>query len=142
MRNLFAAIAVSFARMRGRLVIAIVLLIGAYFVVAFGEQAWKARQLQGEVAERQAAVDQAQAQNQALQAQLKDYSSDKYLAYVESAARRDLNLSRPGETVLLVRWQGGATPTPTVISAATPTPAIQPAHKSNWSKWLSLFGVH
>lgn len=138
MRNVIAAIAALLAPMRGRLVMAFVLLIGAYFVVAFGEQAWKARQLEGEVAERQTAVDQLQQQHQALQSQLKDYSSDKYLSYVESAARRDLNLSRPGETVLLVRWEGSPPPTPTPATSAAPAPV----HKANWQKWLSLFGVH
>ena len=138
MGSLLSEIGASIARMRGRLVIAIVLLIGAYFVVAFGEQAWKARQLQGEVAERQAAVDEQQTRNQVLQAELQDYSSDKYLGYVESAARRDLNLSRPGETVLLVRWLDSASPTPSPQPSATTSP---PAHQSNWSKWLSLFGL-
>lgn len=138
MKSLFSTVGASIARMRGRLVIAFVLLIGAYFVVAFGEQAWKARQLEGEVAERQAAVAQMQAQKESLQRQLNEYSSDQYLSYVESAARRDLNLSRPGETVLLVRWQDSATPTPEPQPAATP----QPQQQANWSKWLSLFGLH
>jgi len=140
MKSLLYVIGLTLARMRGRLVIAFVLLIGAYFVVAFGEQAWKARQLEGEVAERQAAVDAMQAQHQTLQNQLKEYSSkDQYLAYVESAARRDLNLSRPGETVLLVRWQAAAEPTATPQATQE---SSQPKHESNWSKWLSLFGVH
>ncbi len=139
MKSLFLEIGATVARMRGRLVIAVVLLIGAYFVVAFGEQAWKARQLEGEVAERQAAVDQMQEQNAALKSQLQEYSSDKYLSYVESAARRDLNLSRPGETVLLVRWQNSASPTPAPQPSAVATP---PEKRANWSKWLSLFGLH
>ncbi len=139
MKSLFVEIGATLTRMRGRLVIAVVLLIGAYFLVAFGEQAWKARQLDGEVAERQAAVDQMQAQNAALKNQLQEYSSDKYLSYVESAARRDLNLSRPGETVLLVRWQNSASPTP---SPQPSTVAAPPVKQTNWSKWLSLFGLH
>lgn len=140
MKRLILEIGAAIARMRGRLVIAIVLLIGAYFVVAFGEQAWKARQLEAEVAERQAAVDQMKEQHQALQSQLTEYSSDKYLGYVESAARRDLNLSLPGETVLLVRWQGS--PSPTTIAQPTASATAPPAQASNWSKWLSLFGLH
>ncbi len=136
--GLFSAVGASIAQMRGRLVIAFVLLIGAYFVVAFGEQAWKARQLQSEVAERQSAVAQMQAQKQSLQGQLTEYSSDRYLAYVERSARRDLNLSRPGETVLLVRWKTSVAATPAPQSTAPPAPH----HKANWSKWLSLFGLH
>lgn len=138
MKNLISVVGASLAQMRGRLVIAFVLLIGAYFVVAFGEQAWKARQLQAEVAERQSAVAQMQSQKQSLQAQLNQYSSDQYLAYVERTARRDLNLSRPGETVLLVRWKDAVTATPATQTAATPHPHTE----ANWSKWLSLFGVH
>ncbi len=138
MKNIFSVVGASLAQMRGRLVIAFVLLIGAYFVVAFGEQTWKARQLDAEVAERQAAVAQMQSQKLALQSQLKEYSSDQYLTYVERTARRDLNLSRPGETVLLVRWQDVAAATPAPPAATTP----QAKHQPNWSKWLSLFGVH
>jgi cell division protein FtsB len=138
MRNLIAAAGATLTRMRGRLVIVLVLLVGAYFLVAFGEQAWKARQLDGEVAERQAAVDELTAHKQVLQSQLNEYSSDQYLAYVESAARRDLNLSRPGEKVLLVRWQGAASPTPSPSATA----AAKPPEKANWDKWLHLFGLH
>lgn len=124
--------------MRGRLVIALVLLVGAYFVVAFGEQAWKARQLDAEVAERQAAVAELTAQKQTLQQQLDEYSSDQYLNYVERTARRDLNLSRPGEHVLLVRWQASDSPTPEPSPEATPKPAEQEI----WNKWLGLFGLN
>ena len=138
MRSLVEAAGATLTRMRGRLVIVLVLLVGAYFLVAFGEQAWKARQLEGEVAERQAAVDGLTAQKQVLQGQLKEYSSDQYLAYVESTARQDLNLSRPGEKVLLVRWQASASPTPSPSATA----AAKPPVKANWDKWLHLFGLH
>ncbi|HEX3723927.1 MAG TPA: septum formation initiator family protein [Nitrolancea sp.] len=138
MKNLIATIGDTLTRMRGRLVIVLVLLVGAYFLVAFGEQTWKARQLDAEVAERQAAVNDLTAQQKSLQGQLKEYSSDQYLSYVESTARQDLNLSRPGEKVLLVRWQGAATPT----SSPPPATASKPPEKPNWDKWLSLFGLH
>ena len=124
--------------MRGRLVIVLVLIVGAYFLVAFGEQAWKARQLDAEVAQSQAAVDDLTAQQQALQGQLKEYSSDQYLAYVESTAREDLNLSRPGEKVMLVRWVGGAPAAP----SPSPTAAAKSTTEANWDKWLQLFGLH
>jgi len=137
MKNSIASAAGTLTRMRGRLVIVLVLIVGAYFLVAFGEQAWKARQLDAEVAERQAAVDDLTARQQALQSQLQEYSSDHYLAYVESTARQDLNLSRPGEKVLLVRWQGAASPTP-----SSPTATSKPPEPANWDKWLQLFGLH
>jgi cell division protein FtsB len=135
MADLIANVVATLHRMRGRLVIVLVLIVGAYFLVAFGEQAWKARQLNAEVAERQSAVNDLTAQKQQLQVQLDQYSSDQYLAFVEQKARQDLNLSRPGEHVLLVRWTGSASPTP----AATATP--EPTHKANWDKWLDLFGI-
>lgn len=135
MADLIANVVATFHQMRGRLVIVLVLIVGAYFLVAFGEQAWKARQLNAEVAERQSAVNDLTAQKQQLQAQLDQYSSDQYLAFVEQKARQDLNLSRPGEKVLLVRWQGAPSPTP----AATAT--VEPPHKANWDKWLDLFGI-
>lgn len=122
---------------RGRLVIGLVLLVGLYFVVAFGEQAWKARQLQGEVAERQAVIAEMEARRAELQQQLVEYNSDDYLSYVERSARRDLNLSHPGETVLLVRWLDPPPPTPATDATATP-PAQQ---KPNWERWLELFHV-
>ncbi|HEX7103259.1 MAG TPA: septum formation initiator family protein [Nitrolancea sp.] len=135
MADLIANVVATLHRMRGRLVIVLVLIVGAYFLVAFGEQAWKARQLNAEVAERQSAVNDLTDQKQQLQAQLDQYSSDQYLTFVEQKARQDLNLSRHGEKVLLVRWTGSASPTP----AATATP--EPAHKANWDKWLDLFGI-
>ena len=138
MKNLIAAAGATLTRMRGRLVIVLVLIVGAYFLVAFGEQAWKARQLDAEVAERQAAVDDLTAQKQVLQNQLKEYSSDQYLAFVESTARHDLNLSRPGEKVLLVRWQGPTSPSP----SPSPTATSKSPEKANWDKWLHLFGLH
>jgi cell division protein FtsB len=135
MADMLANVVTTLHRMRGRLVIVLVLIVGAYFLVAFGEQAWKARQLEGEVAERQSAVNDLTAQRQQLQTQLDQYSSDQYLAFVEQKARQDLNLSRPGEHVLLVRWTGGVSPTP--VATATP----EPPHQANWDKWLDLFGI-
>ncbi len=123
------------ARGRGRLVIALVIVVGLYFVVAFGEQMWKARQLQAEVAERRAAVAELQAKHDQLQRQLDGYADDaRYLAYVEQIARRDLNLSHPGETVLLVRWLPAPTPTATPSAA----PAGKPGSEANWQRWLEV----
>ncbi|HUZ02963.1 MAG TPA: septum formation initiator family protein [Thermomicrobiaceae bacterium] len=124
-----------FARNRGRLVAAIVLVIGLYFVVAFGQQAWKARALETEVAGRQADLASLQAKQDALKSQLAQYQSDQYSSYVEQIARRDLNLSHPGETVILMRLEPAPTP------AATPAPATaaRPDQQANWMQWLRLF---
>ncbi|HET9016029.1 MAG TPA: septum formation initiator family protein [Thermomicrobiaceae bacterium] len=124
-----------FTRVRGRLVVAIVLVIGLYFVVAFGQQAWKARALEAEVAGRQAALATMQARHDALQQQVNIYQSAQYQSYVERIARRDLNLSKPGETVILTQLVG--TPVPEV----TPTPTATPVtgQQANWGHWLTLF---
>lgn len=127
-----------FEHVRGRLVIAIVLIVGLYFVVAFGEQAWKARQLQAEVAGREAALAALQAKHDELQRQLDQYQSDQYLTYVERTARRDLNLSHPGETVILTRWLPAPTPTPTPVLT---TPGQRTSAEPNWRHWFDLFGL-
>lgn len=124
--------------MRGRLVIVLALLVGLYFVVGFGGQAWKARQLQIEVAQQQAAIARLQTQHARLQQAVEEDNSPKYLADVEVEARGDLGLSHPGETVLLVRWDGAA-PVPALATSTTPTPSPSAEQPPNWRKWLDLF---
>lgn len=123
-----------FGQWRGRLVVAVVLAVGLYFVVAFGNQAWKSRQLQAEVAARQATVTAMEAENADLQAQVQRDASPQYLSDVEASARRDLNLSHPGETVLLIRWQASATPAP----APEANQARHHDPQPNWRRWLDL----
>ena len=119
---------------RGRLIIAVVLVIGLAVIVAFGEQAWKARQLQAEVAEREAAIAALQRRQDDLNQQLARYGSDAYLTYVEQIGRRDLNLSLPGETVLLINWLPAAGPAGTPQATAPAGPDAVP----NWQRWLDL----
>lgn len=123
-------------RNRGRLVVAAVLLVGLYFVVGFGEQAWRARQLQAEVAGRREAVAEMEARQLELGWQIVEYAAD-YPGYVERIARRDLNLARPGETVVLLRMRPAPEPEP----APTPDEADQGAKSPNWRAWLDLFGI-
>jgi cell division protein FtsB len=120
--------------LRGRIMTGIVLLIGLYFVLAFGEQAWHARELEAEVADRQADLAALQLRREELQERVSIYNSDAYLAYVEQAARRELNLSYPDETVLLVRWLAAPEPP---AQGATETMVSQP-EKSNWRKWIDF----
>ncbi|MDI3339414.1 MAG: septum formation initiator family protein [Sphaerobacter sp.] len=126
----------SVERARGRLVVLIVLAVGLYFVVAFGEQAWRARTLQAEIAGRREALAAMQARHDELAWQLVRYRSD-YESYVERVARRDLNLARPGETVLLLRLRPAPTPTPT----PTPAPGQRTTTEPSWRAWLDLFGL-
>jgi cell division protein FtsB len=104
-----------------------------YFVVAFGQQAWKARQLEAQVAARRQVLAALQQEHDQLAAELERYVTGDYRTYVEHTARRELNLAYPGETVAIVRWH--APPTPVL---QTPPPASQPAHRPNWRRWLEL----
>lgn len=122
--------ATSLAWVRNALVVAIAFAIALYFVVAFGQQAWRARQLEAQVAERRAALAALVSERDQLAQQLAELEGDRYRAYVERTARRELNLTYPGETVLLVEWQDAPRPVPepTVVPSPTPQP--------NWSRWL------
>ena len=53
---------------RNRIAIILILLVGVYFMVAFGEQAWRARQLQAEEASLGSAIAKIERDNAALQA--------------------------------------------------------------------------
>jgi cell division protein FtsB len=123
-----------FEQHRSRIVILFVLAVVIWFLLAFAEQAWRARQLQAEATEQRAAIAAIESDNAKLQAQLDVYGTDAWLDYAQSRARRDLNLANPGETVLMVRWgprQPGDTPQP-----ATTAPDQEP---SNWQKWVDTF---
>lgn len=123
-----------FEQHRGRIVILFVLAVVIWFLLAFAEQAWRARQLQAEAAQQRAAIAAIEADNAALQARLDVYSTDAWLVYAQARARRDLNLANPGETVLMVRWGPRQPGGPT----AEPTPAADP-DPPNWRKWVDVF---
>jgi cell division protein FtsB len=130
-----AALPSAFSRNRGRLAIVCLLLAATYFVVAFGEQAWRARELQAEVKQQQAALVALDHEHDTLQAQVNRYATDSYFTYAAARARRDLNLAKPDETLVLVHWGPRAAAPP----AANPPPAPA-AQKPNWQRWLELFG--
>ena len=125
----------TLTRHRGRIAILMLVLVWGYFLVAFGEQAWRARQLQADVDGQQMAIAELATKNAALQAQADRYASDAYLDYVEGIARRDLNLANPGETVLLVRWEGGQAQADALAVGGDPVADERP----NWQRWLDLF---
>ncbi|GBD16418.1 Cell division protein FtsB [bacterium HR26] len=118
---------------RGQLLVLLAFGITLYFVVAFGQQAWKARQLEAQVAERRQALAALQREHDQLAAELERYATGDYQTYVEQTARRELNLAYPGETVGIVRWHAAPTPTP----QATPS-GQRPESKPNWRRWLDV----
>jgi len=123
-----------FERHRSRIVILFVLVVVTWFLLAFGEQAWRARQLQAEADMQRAAIATIEADNSELRDQLAVYETDAWLDYAQSRARRDLNLAKPGETVLMVRWgprQPGESTSPPATASDADTP--------NWRKWVDAF---
>jgi cell division protein FtsB len=123
-----------FERHRSRIVILFVLVVVTWFLLAFAEQAWRARQLQSEAAQQRAAIATIEAGNAELRDQLAVYETDAWLDYAQARARRDLNLANPGETVLMVRWgprQPGA--------AEQPSAPASDSDPANWRKWVDVF---
>jgi cell division protein FtsB len=119
---------------RGRIAILFVLVVVAWFLLAFAEQAWRARELRAEADQQRAQIAAIEADNRQLRVQLDSYATDAWLDYVQARARRDLNLANSGETVLMVRW-GPRQPGATTESAAPSTDREQP----NWRRWLDVF---
>lgn len=134
MTGLASLLADLFDQQRNRIAILLVLFVGVYFMVAFGEQAWRARQLRAEEDSLRGAIASIERDNKALQAELDAYATGSYTAYVESRARRDLNLAHPGETVLLVNWQNPPAPAATEAAAAP-----ERDERPNWRRWLDIF---
>lgn len=120
--------------LRGRIMIGFVLIVGMYFVLSFGEQAWRAQELEADVAERKAEIRDLEQKRDSLEQQIVTYNSDQYDTYVAQIARRDLNLAYPGETVMLVRWNEAPK------DAINEDPAPEPDNpSSNWQRWLDIF---
>jgi len=123
-----------FERHRSRIAILFVLIVVTWFLLAFAEQAWRARQLQAEASQQRSAIAAIEADNTELQEQLAVYQTDAWLDYAQSRARRDLNLANPGETVLMVRWG----PRQPGIATEQSEPTADP-DPSNWRKWVDVF---
>jgi cell division protein FtsB len=121
-------------RNRGRIAILMLVLAWGYFLIAFGEQAWRSRQLQADVDGQRASIAALSRENARLQDQADRYASDAYIDYVQAVARRDLNLANPGETVLLVRWQDAGAPP----SEDVPEIDVED-DRPNWQRWLDAF---
>lgn len=118
------------SRNQGRLALAVLLLVCVYFIVVFGEQAWRANRLEAEIAQQQTSIDDIRRENEQLAERAELMNSPAYMSYVERIARRDLSLARPGETVVIVPRQ----PTgPAPVSEPAPATDTQ---KPNWQLWI------
>jgi cell division protein FtsB len=133
MDRLLALITNWLGPLRGRIMVAFVLIVGMYFVLSFGEQAWRARELEENVAQRQAEIAELRLTRQSLESQIEAYNSEHYETYVAQVARRDLNLAYPGETVMLVRWDG-----PPESAQIDETEPEDDPDDPNWRKWIDF----
>jgi cell division protein FtsB len=133
MEQIYARISAWLGPIRGRIMIGFVLIVGLYFVLAFGEQAWRARELEDEVAQRQAEITELETKRENLEQQIAEFDGASYENYVAQIARRDLNLAYPGETVMLVRWQDAPQEPEEVESDPEPS---DPA--PNWQQWFDF----
>ena len=133
MDQIYARISDWLGPLRGRIMVAFVLIVGMYFVLSFGEQAWRAQELEEDVARRQAEITELQTRRENLQQQITAYDGEQYDTYVAQIARRDLNLAYPGETVMLVRWNDP----PDEPETHAPEPKSSDPDP-NWRKWLDF----
>lgn len=132
--RIIEAIGAGLYRNRGRIAILMLVLVWGYFLIAFGEQAWRSRQLQADVDAQRDTIAALSRENARLQSQADRYASDAYIDYVQAVARRDLNLANPGETVLLVRWQGSS------VASSDDIPEVEVEdQRPNWQRWLDAF---
>ena len=126
------------ALLRRGLMVGLALAVLSLFVAGVVEQRWKEAQLRDQVAAQQAEVQVAADRNATLKDELAATSDEARRAWVESSARRQLNLAYPGETVYLVNWTEPATKPASAAQAAPqaspPATPTAPA-ESNWRRW-------
>ena len=117
-------------RNQRRVAILVLLLVCAYFIVIFGEQAARANRLEAEIDQQRSSIAAIREENARLAVRAEQMNSPAYNAYVEQVARRDLGLARPGETVVIIPRQASI-PRTTVESPADPGVSRQ-----NWQLWI------
>lgn len=131
----------ALALLRRGATVGVVLGVVALFAAGVVEQRWKESQLRAQVATEQAELRAAEERQAKLKDELAATSDEAKRAWVESAARRQLGLSYPGETVYLVNWTeppAGAAPAAQPAAEETATPA---APESKWQRvWHLLVG--
>jgi cell division protein FtsB len=119
-----------------RLILFALITLCVLFIFSYSKRLEEKAQLQAEIKLWQERVEQDKAQKSRLEAEVKQVDTPEY---VDEVARRELNVSKPGDKILIL-YQ--VTPEPTVIPTATPlppTPLPRVDEQANWRRWLELF---
>ncbi|MDQ2785118.1 MAG: septum formation initiator family protein [Chloroflexota bacterium] len=99
------------ARLQRSVIIIGLVLATAYASVGFVRQERTVRSLTHEVAQRQQDFDAARQEQRTLTAEIAALNDPAHYAqYATLVARHTLMLTRPGETLLIVTWQGSGDP--------------------------------
>lgn len=120
------------ARWGVRVLFAVLCVLVGLLGVGFGRMAWREHELNAAVAQ-QVAINEAQrARNKELEAEAHYRESD---AYAELAAREQLGMARPGETVLLPTMVTPSLPQPPAAEGAPQGEVAQTATQPNYQRW-------
>jgi cell division protein FtsL len=104
-------IARGVARAQRSVIIVGLLLATVYTSVGFVHQERTVRRLTSEVAQRQRDLDAVRQEQQTLTAEIAALNDPvRYSQYATLVARHTLMLTRPGETLFIVTWQGSGDP--------------------------------
>lgn len=122
-----------------RLLFAVLCVLVILLSIGFGRMAWREHELNIVVAQQRAANEAQQARNKALEAEAKYRESD---AYVELAARDQLGMARPGETVLLPTMVTPPLPQPSPSSATQQTGSTRAKTQPNYKRWWDALFPH
>lgn len=113
------------------------------FAGGLAEQRWKEEALRAQVARQQEQVSTIEARTAELRDRLAADNPAGYRTAIEAAARRQLGLAYPQETVLLVQWVDPAgRPTATPPGDPTTPAAPPPPTPPNWTRWLRFLLGH
>ncbi len=124
------------ASTRARVILLALIALCLLFVVSYTGRLVQRSRLQAEIQQWEERLAQEQARQLELQAELTYVSSADY---VDEVAREELEMVRPGDTVIVV-LEGTPIPTPTVTP--TPAPATMAPETSSappWKQWWGLF---
>jgi cell division protein FtsB len=119
------------ARWGVRLLFAVLCMLVGLLGIGFGRMAWREHELNATVAHQLAMNEAQRARNKELEAETAYRESD---AYAELAAREQLSMARPGDTVLLPTM---VTPPLPQLSDSAPSQdeAAQVAVQPNYLRW-------